>query len=290
MATPTIRGTSSLYVNNVASVLFALPTGSAAGDTCFIFAGHGYNVVTPTGWTQLSNLAGSNANGAVFSRVLDNTDAAAGTVTITFGGGYYGFIAAITTSIATGAIDPVAAVYQRDSAGAGSVSVTTVSLANGPPVAGDYAVYFAYSRGNGAVTSAGGAALRSNTALEGSGVLTGGALGAGGNFSNTFTFGGAPTGDYISVLVLRAAGASSPAVREAQVVRQTISSGAGRVKNPQVVRQTISSGAGVVKSPQVIRQTISSGSGRVKNTQVVRLVLRSTAVAVSRRRKPFVTG
>jgi hypothetical protein len=204
-----VRASSLLYVNNAISGNVAVPAGAVAGDICYVMAGHGFavsSVVSPgaAGWSQISNLTGGNYNGACYAKVLEAADIAAGTITVNFTGAYYGSIAALAFVGAAATVRTF--VEQRSGAGVTTRTLTT----DASPQVGDYAVYFGSGRGNTAVTSANGAALQSQSALESSSVLTGGVLAAAGSFGNAFNFAVAPNGDYEIVLVLKEVAAISP--------------------------------------------------------------------------------
>lgn len=85
-----IRGQLGTNINNVNNINVPFPAAAQSGDTCVISVAHGYAVTTPAGWTQLDNQAGSQINGATFTKVLTAGDIATGFVNVTFGGIYYG--------------------------------------------------------------------------------------------------------------------------------------------------------------------------------------------------------
>jgi hypothetical protein len=207
----TVRGTSLAYTGNVSTYTLALPAGAAAGDICYVLAGHGFAISSvasggsgTTAWTQIDNLAGSNYNGATYAKVLDAADVSSGSVTVNFGGSYYGTIALVVFVGSAATIRTF--VDQRSGVGVTSRTLTTDTS----PQINDYAAYFGAGRGNTAVASANGTLLQSNSNLESSSVLAGGLLAAAGSFSNAFTFGAAPSGDYEIILVVKPVSPVSP--------------------------------------------------------------------------------
>jgi hypothetical protein len=198
----TVRGSRAVHVNNLSSTSFTLPAGSQAGDLCVISAGHGWNVGTPTGWLSLSNLVGSNFNGATLQKILSPADITAGAVTITFGGVYYGAIGGIAFVGCTGGNRTF--TTSRNSAGASPRTLTTDST----PVSGDYGIYFGSERASTAtVTVDQGSSLQTVSASNASAALYGGARGSSGAVTANFTYSPTGSGDYQSIVIVRAAGA-----------------------------------------------------------------------------------
>ncbi len=196
----TVRATRKQYVNNASSAVFTFPTGSAAGDLCVIFAGHGYGTTTPAGWTELDNRQGSNFNGACFYKFLTSGDISTGSVTISFAGTYYGHVAGVTM---TGGSYPVRAYGGgRNSAGA---STRTISTAQTWPVSGDLALYFGAARVNASCSTATGTSLQTDAQANSSMALSDELLSSGGTASETFNFGGSPSGDYEAIVIVRGA-------------------------------------------------------------------------------------
>jgi len=186
-----IRGSRLAYVNNTSSVALTLPTGSVAGDLMVIFAGHGFGVNTPSGWTVRDASAGSNYNGGTFSKVLSAGDISTGSVTVSFTGSYYGTVVGVTFVGGTSGYRDIGVL--RSSTGAASRTVTTGSSVQ----AGDYLLVFGSARVNAAATSASlSSALQNNTALESSSVARFGIAGSSGAQSATINYAGSPTGDY----------------------------------------------------------------------------------------------
>lgn len=195
-----VRATRIGYVNGT-SISILLPAGTIAGDVCYVFAGHGYNITNvvsgSTNWNTLDNSSGPNFNGAIYGKKTDVSDINAGSVTVSFAGSYLGAVALIT--FVGSSASPRSSIVSRSSTGVTSRTLTT----DATPVSGDYAIYFGSGRFNGTVTSGSGAALETTSNSEASAVLTGGLLGASGSFSDVFSFTSAPNGDYDAILVLR---------------------------------------------------------------------------------------
>jgi hypothetical protein len=200
LPTPSIsvRQSRISHVVNTNSIAFSFPTGSQAGDLCVIFTEHGFVTTTPSGWLQLSNLTGSNVNGACFHKILTAADISTGSVTISFSGSYYGEVAGITFVGCTGGLRTT--TFSRNSTSASSRSLTT----DGTPKSGDYAVYFGSERlSSTTVTIDKGSALQTdNSGLNASGALYGGTIGADGAITANYTYSASGTGDYQGIVVI----------------------------------------------------------------------------------------
>lgn len=163
--------TSNLtYVNNANSVSMPLPPGAAAGMWCIVFGGHGEAITTPSGWNSLYNSAGFGGSGACFEKELTSGDIAAGSVTISFGGVYYGVLAAVCLS-AKSAVR--ASSFARNPTGSLTRSRTTDSS----PREGDMMLAFGegrFTNGGSAATIAcdQGSTLQSNTDAPAQSILT----------------------------------------------------------------------------------------------------------------------
>lgn len=255
-----VRSSRIAYANNVSSTAFAFPTGSLAGDRCVIFVEHGFAVTLPTDWFSLNNSTGSNVNGACFEKVLDSADITAGSVTISFGGTFFGVVAGISFVGAIGAVRT--SIFGRNSAGSTSRTLTTDSS----PQTGDYAAYFASGRGNVTVTSSSGAALQTTSNVSASGVLTGGLLGASGAISSTFSFSSAPTGDYYAIVVFSETLPSN--ARVSQVAVEALSDGAAAARVSQVAVEALSAGAAAARISQVAVEALRDLQSLVRVSQV----------------------
>ena len=93
---PSIRG-SGIQSSSASNFTVSWPSGTAAGDFAIIFGLHGFNIITPPGWTTLANITGSsNVSGAAFSKVLTSGDITTGSVTVSAGGSFNGVFAIVT--------------------------------------------------------------------------------------------------------------------------------------------------------------------------------------------------
>jgi hypothetical protein len=193
----TLRASRLQYCNNASSVAIALPTGSAAGDLCFLFGGHGFAVSTPSGWTPLTVSSGSNYNGAVFRRVLSSADITAGSITVSFGGTYYGHVA-LATMVGNGSWD-IFFADSRNSTGATSRSQATPNSIN----SGSLALWFSGGRANITITCNRGGQLQTDSQLNASATLYSESVGSTAVDTATFTYSSAPTGDYEAVVVIQ---------------------------------------------------------------------------------------
>lgn len=200
-ASPTLRGSDLVYVNNTSSQGINLPAGSAAGDRAVLFASHGYGVNAVSGWTSLDSSGGSNINGAVFTKILDSADITAGSVTVTFGGSYYGEV-----SIAV-AVGPTAGVREtktvRSSSGASPNSLTTSLSASGS----DLALYYGSIRTSSSTTTVDrGTSLQSRSAdTEASAALYSEDLTSSGTVTAIFSHSPASNGYYEAIVILKGA-------------------------------------------------------------------------------------
>jgi hypothetical protein len=163
----------------------------------WLFTGHGFAPNTVSGWEMLEQLQGTNWNGAHYIKVLTSADITAGSVTITYSGSFNGVRAGIVFQ-GTQRIQIRAFECSRNSSGSSSRTLST----DATPRAGDYVVAFGSARVASAVTCNVGAQLRQVNATSASGVLNGGVLGSDGVVSATFSYGGAPSGDFQAVAVL----------------------------------------------------------------------------------------
>jgi hypothetical protein len=191
-----VRGSRISYVNNASSIAFSFPASSAAGDLCVICTEHGFQANAPTGWMTYNASTGTNINGSVFAKILTAADISAGTVTITFGGGYYGVVGAVSFVGCAGGVRTVAAT--RNSTGATSRTVTT----DATPQSGDYVIYFGSTRGNITCTVNQGSSLQTSSNANASGCVYGGSLGSSGAVSADFAYSSAGTGDFQAIIAV----------------------------------------------------------------------------------------
>lgn len=191
---PTVRG-SNIQNGNASSYTVTWPTGTVAGDLAVILAGHGFGVNSPSGWIVLDNQAGSNANGAMFAKVLTSTDITTGSVTITTGGGYFGIIVCVTFVGATTAL--VGFVGQRSSGGGSPASVNASTV-----IPGAWNLYFGYNRGTSIGTWSSGTVLQSATTSDGAGAAYIGLPAAPFIGTGAYSSGSTGSGYYIGIMVI----------------------------------------------------------------------------------------
>jgi len=196
-STPTVRASNSQSSsNNTYTVTW--PTGTIAGDLVVIICGHGWNAVRPTGWSELNNDTGSNWNGAVFAKEMTAADITAGSVTITFGGSFNGFLSAVTITGTT--VDRVRTVSALRS-GSGASSVDFISASDFSSI--DLVLLFATNRAASNNTFSGtSTAIQSLNATDGSGAvvsITGAAVSKAG-VVNTISFSTAGSGYHLGAI------------------------------------------------------------------------------------------
>ena len=204
-----IRGTSKTWVNNTNSASIALPTGSAAGDRMFIFGHHGWFLGSnpPYPWAQMDTLSGSNVSGAWYEKVLTPADITAGSVTIGFGGSWYGQLMAATFVGCTGGVR----TWESSRNGTNTSPRTITLNASGAPdyynpQAGDYGLFYGGNRAASSNTIDQGSALQTDNQTDGGAALYGGAIGSSGSLTVNFTYGTLGTGDYQVALVVEKSG------------------------------------------------------------------------------------
>ena len=214
---PSVRATSS-GTFNATGVTAALPTGTIAGDLVYIAVESGWNVNAPSGWTVLDNVTGvpNSAFAGVFSKVMTSGDIATGSVTITFGGSYYGAYLMIAM---------VGAPTQRTFASATNAgTVTSASTVQ----AGDLGVFFGLSRGNSNTGISPGSLVQTTSTADAWGVMYEYTTVASGVQSEAFTWSG--SGGYGAILYL--AGTPSSSAVNITVPGATGSSSTGELFAP----------------------------------------------------------
>lgn len=160
---PTIRG-SGIQSANTSSFTVTWPTGSVAGDLAIICGGSGWSFNNPSGWVLLDNRAGSNANGAMWAKVLTSGDISTGSVVITSVNSYFGCVGIVTFQGATSAVVGFSGFQSAGQASPVDVFATNyLSAAMG--------IYWGYTRGTTAGTFAQGTLLQSTTTADGCAVL-----------------------------------------------------------------------------------------------------------------------
>lgn len=144
--TPAVLRGTDLQTANADSYTLTLPTGAAVGDLAFIFTNHGWAANTPSGWTAINSLAGTNTNGYTFAKVLDAGDISAGTVTITYTGTFQG--TAVLLVFEAGTYTDYAVVASNRT----TATQATYAFLVGTLVPGLTLVTYGGARANGAVT------------------------------------------------------------------------------------------------------------------------------------------
>lgn len=196
--TPTVRATNILGFNSNTATI-ALPAGTIAGDVVFLFASSGWNVGNVAGWTVFDNQTGSNTNGAILAKVMTAADITAGSVTVAFGGSYYGIIALVTIIGTTmSGVRGLTAV--RSSSG-----VTTLTFPSSVPfLSTDLILVYVSNRGNSTNTMTNTTVKQTNSQVDASGMIGvfSGTLAKLG-FSETANFTATGSGYYVAVVGLR---------------------------------------------------------------------------------------
>lgn len=198
---PTVRS-SGIQSSSAASYTVTFPTGAAAGDVCVICGGHGFGFNNPTGWTVISNITGSNWNGAAWVKQLTAADISTGNVTITTTGSFNGVLAVVCFIGLAGDIR-YSAFFQQ--AVGVSPRTTTTTFGTGTS---DYILYWASNRNASTNTIDQGVSLQAINATAASGALYGGVPASGGVLTANFSFSviSGTTGDYEGLVVFKAPG------------------------------------------------------------------------------------
>jgi len=189
-----IRGsTSQVTVGN--SITIAFPTGAIAGDLAILFTVHGYNVSIPSGWTSLYFLSGSTLNGLAASKVLNSTDIATGSVTVSAANSFTG-VAAMAVFVGSGG-GIRETIGNHGSGGPGSDTLTTSGLVLNT----DTGIFFGAVRTpTPTITVAPGTTLQTPSDPNIAAVLDYYPM-PGGALSATFTYNGAANGMFDAAVV-----------------------------------------------------------------------------------------
>lgn len=216
--TISVRGSKIAFINNQASGVLTLPSGTTAGDYCVLFVSHVAPITNqPFGWNQLDDTTGSVISGAAFDHVLTASEVASGQVGVSFTASGQGIIALVVFVGSNAGHRTL--ISANNASGAASRTITTDST----PQSGDYAVFFSgaswsvASGATGTATSSGGSTLQSSSNPIAAGVLAGTLLGAAGAVSDTFNYSAVPTttanGDYEIIVVVAPAPLSALSLR-----------------------------------------------------------------------------
>lgn len=191
---PAVIRSSNIQSSSTSNFTVTFPAGAAVGDLVLIVGGAGFSFTLPAGWNYLDNIAGTNFNGIVTSRILNSNDITAGSVVLSATGTFNGVVVCICF---TGAPTIKNLSTSRNGAGAATRTTTVSGLAT------DYAIYFGFNRNASADTNSLGSAVQSINAANASGVVTAGVIGAT-SVTNTVTYGtsSGTTGDYQGIVCL----------------------------------------------------------------------------------------
>lgn len=192
-----IRSSTIAYVNNASSKVVTFPAGATAGDDCYLFAAHGFGISTPSGWTVISNADSglTNTSGVIFKKNLTAGDITTGSVTVSFGGTYYGIVALVCMNGAVG--DTYFAEVQHTS------GATSRTLTSKTGQSGAIRLWFGFGRGNVTITCNEGSQIQTSSNANASGTVYAETLTSTGSVTGTFTFSSAPTSDYCAVVVVQ---------------------------------------------------------------------------------------
>jgi hypothetical protein len=269
----TIRNNSVLPITALASsAAIPLPSGAVAGDDAVLYAGHSWPVTTPSGWTSLNSMTGSNWNGQVFSKTLTSGDIATGSVTVSFGGSGYGFLSMVAFVGNIGGFRTIGAT--RNGTGAASRTVSSA----GDVVIGDNILLFGSAWTATAATSTDlTTAVNSSSNVTVSGVTRFGTATVAGVQTVTINYAGAPQGDYQAIVPIINLPPATLWVGGA--ARETLGSGTAQLRASTVVREALTSGvvaAVQLQTGGIVRETLGSGTAQLKIAGVVRETLVSS--------------
>ncbi len=202
---PVIRSSASQFVNSTNPVNHNFSAGAAANDSYYIFTENGWGTNTPSGWSLLKGIGGTNTGGAILYKKLTSADITTGYVTITFGGSFAGIIIGVCF---IGECTPTSSANTQNAAG--STTRTQASESGQPIVAGNVALHYGSGRANMTVTANRGSLLQTTSNASASGAVYAETLTASGGYSVTFTFSTAPTGDYYATVSVQSGKGPGP--------------------------------------------------------------------------------
>jgi len=189
---PTIRATD-IGTGSANSVNIPFPGTAVAGDTAFIFLGAGYAVNNVSGWSIISNLVGSNFNGAAFYKELTSGDISTGSVTVTFAGSY-NFVWAIAVCVGSATESTAAASRNGDGSATITLAASTATKTT------DLVLLFGSNRGVDNITIDHGTSLEQLSATEASGALSSYTPTVDGTFDAVFTYPTPGSGNYQAIV------------------------------------------------------------------------------------------
>jgi hypothetical protein len=198
---PAIRGSKMTHVSNSnTSGPITFPAGTQAGDMCILFAGHGWIVNLPSGYTSHNNLTGTNTNGRTMYKTLTAADISTGSVTVTFSNTYYGAVWMVVMQGAYTVVTSAGTDFVRHSTGSTTRNQTSTSSAN----INDTALYFMQCRLSSRIASCNRGTFRDSSSA-GNDTNAGYAetIASAGTISLTWTITATPTSDYYGILILR---------------------------------------------------------------------------------------
>jgi hypothetical protein len=195
---PALRGTG-IQASSAGSYDVSWPSGTVAGDTAVVCGGHAWAVNTPTGWTTINSLAGSNFNGACFYKSLVASDISAGKVTVTTSGSFDGVVGIV---VFQGMINIKTSIAQRNGTGSASINLSTDSS----PRTTDTVIYFASNRASSTDTVTLGTQQQTVSIANVFGAIFTGSPASDGVLNPTFNYSSAGSGNYQIAIVATSSG------------------------------------------------------------------------------------
>jgi hypothetical protein len=205
-----IRGTSIVATPSTNSLVVPFPAGCQVGDQAILFAGHPNALTAPAGWSNLQNtFGGANWAGQTCQKTLTAGDIAAGSATVTAGGGAGDGVAAmlVINSANAGTVRETDAA--RNGTGSNAVQITTSANV----LSTDFSIYFGSNGANSLDTVSRGTQYQQATA--GSGHTASGCLYAElpapkGATTVTFNYPTAGFGNYEVIVVVQITNPPAP--------------------------------------------------------------------------------
>lgn len=152
--TPTVRSSTMTFPGNVSSFTANWPTGTAAGDTIILFVANGFAVTTPTGFTQLVTLSGTNNGGWVGCKVMTSSDISTGHVSVGLAGTFNSVCSMVCIQGGGSGVHYQNASRANNGSG---LSVTGTGVQN----PNDLLLYFVSNRGSSILTVDHGTSIQS---------------------------------------------------------------------------------------------------------------------------------
>ena len=201
MSTPLVRG-SGIQSASANSYTVTWPTGTQAGDLAIIFGGHAYGFNNPSGWTIVRNTGSAQFwCGGIWSKVLNSTDIANGSVAITTLGTFNGVVGIVTVQpVNLGTIRE--GDYSRNSSGSSFIDLATTSAV----LSTDLGIYFGSNRGASNDTADHGSQLQQINAANASGCLYSDTAMPGGVETVRFSYSVAGSGNFQAIVCVKLQG------------------------------------------------------------------------------------